>query len=57
MLERAENWNLLLRLRNRIFWLESDFENISQMIYDNFTQTTTTLETQQAFFEPGIEMN
>lgn len=39
MIEREKNWEYLMNLRNRVFWLESDFENIAQIICDNLMET------------------
>jgi hypothetical protein len=41
MIEREKNWEYLINLRNRVFWLESDFENITQLICDSLQETTS----------------
>jgi hypothetical protein len=45
-----------MNLRNKVFWLESDFENIAEIICDNLMDTSIE-NTQYATFEPGIEIN
>lgn len=56
MIEREKNWEYLINLRNRVFWLESDFENITQLICDSL-QETNSENGQYANFEPGHDIN
>lgn len=33
MLERLKGWDNLISIRNRIFWLESDFASVNDALY------------------------